>query len=121
MKASGYTALPLLVCLSKQSLPRILTKVADLERVVPPEVTDLYIHGTRIPPGSLVATQAWTNHRDPTIFERPDDFWPERWLEETHPDSGRRAAMQQRYMPFGIGPRICVGQKCVALATQKGF
>jgi cytochrome P450 len=36
--------------------------------------------GYALPPGTIVATQAWSMHRDPEIFPSPETFLPERWL-----------------------------------------
>ena len=36
--------------------------------------------GYALPPGTVVATQAWSMHRDPDVFPSPETFLPERWL-----------------------------------------
>ena len=41
-------------------------------------------------------------HRDPTFFERPDVFRPERWLGAHAPPPA--------YLPFGGGARRCLGE-----------
>jgi cytochrome P450 len=41
---------------------------------------------------------------DPEIFVKPFDFIPERWLA---PDAKEK--LEPYYVPFGKGPRICVG------------
>ncbi|PHH68563.1 hypothetical protein CDD83_6043 [Cordyceps sp. RAO-2017] len=56
-----------------------------------------------MPAGTVVAAQAFTLHRDPAVFPAPDDFDPDRWEAPTK-------AMADAYMPFGRGPRICIGQ-----------
>lgn len=45
-------------------------------------------------------------HHDEEYFPDPDDFRPSRWLEE---NTGRD--LNDAFMPFGIGPRACVGRK----------
>ena len=40
----------------------------------------LDIMGYTIPPGTIVATQAWSMHRDEDVFPNSDRFMPERWL-----------------------------------------
>ena len=45
---------------------------------------------------------------DPTVFDEPMRFCPERWLPEKNPDFER---MSQAYVPFGRGSRMCVGLK----------
>ena len=44
---------------------------------------------------------------DPTVFDEPMRFYPERWLPE-NPDLER---ISQAYVPFGRGSRMCVGLK----------
>ncbi|KAJ7481145.1 cytochrome P450 [Mycena galericulata] len=78
---------------------------ALLERVVPPG-ENYNMMGYSIPPGTIVATQAWSLHRDPRVFPAPDTFDPERWLGE--PDDSNRAA---HIIPFGFGTRVCAGQQ----------
>lgn len=57
-----------------------------LERVVPSRTSaskvdeDFDMMGYALPPGTIVATQAWTMHRDPELFSSPETFLPERWL-----------------------------------------
>lgn len=60
--------------------------------------------GHRVPPGATVLIVPWLLHRKPSLWERPDRFEPERFSRE-------RAAARPRfaYIPFGAGPRICIG------------
>lgn len=44
-------------------------------------------------------------HRDPTIFEKPDEFIPDRWLGENAKD------LEKWLVPFSKGPRSCLGLK----------
>lgn len=44
---------------------------------------------------------------DPSIFERPLEFLPERWLS----DGPNLEHISQGYVPFGRGSRMCVGLK----------
>ena len=60
--------------------------------------------GERIPAGATVLIVPWMLHRKPSLWERADRFEPERFAPE-------RAASRPRfaYIPFGAGPRICIG------------
>ncbi|CAM8906540.1 unnamed protein product [Rhodiola kirilowii] len=60
-----------------------------------------------VPKGVKIFINAWAIHRDPTIWENPLEFKPERFLKsETKWDfSGK----DLRYIPFGCGRRICPG------------
>lgn len=51
---------------------------------------------------------------DPTVFANPLDFLPERWLPE-NPDLQR---INQVYVPFGRGSRMCVGLKYVVVSPH---
>ena len=54
-----------------------------LERVVPstPKIDDSFdMMGYSLPAGTVVATQAWSMHRNAEVFPSPETFLPERWL-----------------------------------------
>jgi cytochrome P450 len=59
--------------------------------------------GRRVKPGAQVVISPWHLHRHERIWERPDDFDPDRWAGE-----GREAA-REGYLPFSRGPRVCPG------------
>jgi len=67
-------------------------------------ITDDEVLGHRIPSGATVLIVPWLLHRKPSLWERPDRFEPERF-------SPAHAAARPRfaYIPFGAGPRICIG------------
>ncbi|RYP74745.1 hypothetical protein DL771_002809 [Monosporascus sp. 5C6A] len=70
---------------------------AGLSRVVPPE--GAMIGGYGLPGGTVVASQAWSLHRNPDVFPAPDDFKPERWENPSK-------RMKDAFHPFGGGSRI---------------
>ncbi|KAK2023942.1 cytochrome P450 [Colletotrichum zoysiae] len=72
-----------------------------LQRVVPPEGADLAGHF--VPGGSVVATQAYSLHRNETAFPDPYRYIPERWENTTQ-------LMKDCSMPFGGGARTCLGR-----------
>ncbi|MBL8600810.1 MAG: cytochrome P450 [Myxococcales bacterium] len=53
-------------------------------------------------------TQVWVNligiHHDARYYEHPERFSPQRWL-----DGLEKRLPRYAYMPFGGGPRICIG------------
>lgn len=63
--------------------------------------------GFALPPGTIVATQAWSMHRDAGVFPSPDTFLPSRWLDAS---PAKLSKMNQHLMPFGYGARVCGGQ-----------
>ena len=48
---------------------------------------------------------------DPSYFPEPSKFLPERWL-SNNPDVER---MERVFIPYGRGPRTCLGMKYVIL------
>lgn len=58
----------------------------------------------RVEKGSNVLMFTYGVHRHEKFWERPDDFWPERWETERVKNMPKFA-----YFPFGGGPRICIG------------
>jgi len=72
--------------------------------VVRQALKDCEIGGYTIPAGATLAMFQWVVHRDARYFERPDDFVPDRWA-----DGLAKRLPRCAYMPFGAGPRICIG------------
>ena len=63
-----------------------------------------------LPAGAQLAVFMPALHRDPRYFPEPDRFHPARWqgdLERTLP--------KLAFMPFGAGPRICIGNAFAAV------
>jgi cytochrome P450 len=69
-------------------------------------LADCEIGGWHVPAGTTLFMVTWVVHRDPRWFADPDAFRPERW-------EGGLAERLPRfaYMPFGGGPRLCVGNR----------
>jgi cytochrome P450 len=63
------------------------------------------IAGTRIPAGGMVLISSWVLHRHRSLWEDPNRFDPDRFLPAR---SIRRPRFA--YLPFGGGPRVCIGQ-----------
>ncbi|KMQ91031.1 cytochrome p450 9e2 [Lasius niger] len=53
-------------------------------------------------------------HHDPQYFEEPAKFDPERFLGERKKKSLNSGA----YLPFGLGPRMCIGNRFALLETK---
>ncbi|CAH1415625.1 unnamed protein product [Lactuca virosa] len=63
------------------------------------------IGGYMVPKGARMFINAWAIHRDPTIWENPLEFRPERFLDSKWDYNGN----DFNYLPFGSGRRICAG------------
>ncbi|KAI0121697.1 cytochrome P450 CYP682H1 [Xylariales sp. AK1849] len=63
-----------------------------------------------IPRGTTISTTCQDVHNDPNIFERPEEFLPDRWA---MPE--KRKALNRYLIPWGRGTRLCLGME---LATM---
>jgi cytochrome P450 len=60
--------------------------------------------GHEIRPGTMIVISPYVLHRHRTLWERPDIFDPARFL-----DPARKGIDRFAYLPFGVGPRTCIG------------
>jgi cytochrome P450 len=107
--------------LSPEMLPRLVFSRAVVEealRLYPPvpymsraALAQDRIGNLKIPKGSIVTIAPYVLHRHRRLWDEPDAFLPERFLPE------RREAIDRfAYLPFGAGPRVCIG---AAFALQE--
>ena len=68
------------------------------------------MRGKTMPAGSSVLVSPWLIHRHRDYWDKPDDFDPSRFERE------RMAPLRDAFLPFGMGPRVCIG---VAFAIQE--
>jgi|YNPNPStandDraft_1061719.scaffolds.fasta_scaffold00037_17 cytochrome P450 len=64
------------------------------------------IEGYRIPKGALIIISPYVIHRHPKYWENPLTFDPERFRE-----AGGKSYPRYAYIPFGGGPRLCIGSQ----------
>jgi cytochrome P450 len=92
-------------------LPYTRMVIEEAMRLYPPAHTlsraamgEDEVLGRRIPKGAQIMIVPWLLHRNPRLWPDPERFDPERFA----PD---RTASRHRfaYIPFGAGPRICIG------------
>ncbi|XP_050024415.1 cytochrome P450 3A24-like [Dermacentor andersoni] len=104
-----------------QSLKRLDMVVSEALRKNPPLVLfttrmcneDITVMGRTIPAGSRLVVPKWSIHRDPELWPEPEKFDPERFNPDN--ESNRHPAS---YIPFGIGPRQCMGRKFALLELK---
>lgn len=87
-------------CCIKEAL-RLYPSVPIIARRVE---KDVMIDGQLLEKGSTATVFVHLLHRNPLYWEKPEEFIPERFLENT-----KRHAYA--YVPFSAGPRNCIGQK----------
>lgn len=68
-------------------------------------LADDEVCGVKIKKGSQVGVAPWVLHHHRRLWDEPERFDPDRFLPERSAGRPRFA-----YMPFGAGPRVCIGQ-----------
>jgi cytochrome P450 len=105
-RAAAITDLP--------NLPYTNRVIQESLRLYPPAwffgrtpVEPVEVLGYTILPGASIVVCPYAIHRNPEHFPAPETFNPDRFISEPP---------RYAYLPFGIGPRMCVGQ---SLALQE--
>jgi cytochrome P450 len=100
--------LPLLDAVVKESMrllpatPFLFLRVAQ---------ADVQVGRYTLPRGAHLVPSPLVTHRDPAVFANPDRFQPGRWLDGLTP-------APYQYLPFGAGPRMCIGAGFAAQALR---
>ncbi|XP_019464848.1 PREDICTED: cytochrome P450 83B1-like [Lupinus angustifolius] len=103
-----------------QKLPYLKAVIKETFRLYPPvpllvtreTMKKCNIGGYEIPEKTLVYVNAWALHRDHETWKDPEEFYPERFLENNIDFRGQDFEL----IPFGSGRRICPGVH-MAVAT----
>ena len=103
------------------NLPYTLQVIKEAMRLYPPAWvlnareprTETSIGDYTIPAGTQVFVSQWVMHRLARYFPDPERFLPERWTPEFEESLPRYA-----YMPFGGGPRVCIGNSFAMMEAQ---
>ena len=101
-------------------LPYTLATIEEAMRIDPPaymigrEATrDLEVGGHALPKGAVVFVNVRGIHRRADYYPDPLAFKPERML----PDA-KKQRPRERYLPFGAGPRVCIGAHFALIEAQ---
>ena len=97
-------------CLSESQ--RLLPMTIGTARITP---VDMVLSGYRIPKGTFVLRGGQVMSNNPANFHEPEKYIPERWL-RGHPL--KNSAHPHASLPFGHGPRNCVGKRFALLEIQ---
>ncbi|XP_041842138.1 steroid 17-alpha-hydroxylase/17,20 lyase isoform X1 [Melanotaenia boesemani] len=73
-------------------------------------MTNSSIGGHAVSQGTRVLINMWSIHHDPQHWDKPDLFNPDRFLDNL----GQRVT-PSCFLPFGAGPRVCVGESLARL------
>eukprot|EP00058_Branchiostoma_floridae_P007460 XP_002592948.1 hypothetical protein BRAFLDRAFT_65534 [Branchiostoma floridae] len=74
---------------------------------------DIEVKGLHIPAGTIINIPAYAIHHDPEIWPEPEKFRPERFSKEQQESRDPYA-----FLPFGSGPRACVGMRLAMLEIK---
>ena len=93
--------LPFLAATLKEAL-RLYPPIAALmtRRTTAP----ITLGGVDVPQGAMLRITPWVLHRDERWFVQAGQFVPERFLDDAP------AIPKGAWIPFGVGPRVCIGQ-----------
>ncbi|WP_426957358.1 cytochrome P450 [Muricoccus radiodurans] len=96
---------------SLDELPFTRALVQEAMRLYPPApiiartaTQDVPLGPITVPAGSPVYVPVYALHRQPRLWPEPDRFDPDRFAPEAV-----RGRHRYAYLPFGAGPRICIG------------
>jgi cytochrome P450 len=103
------SALPFTMCVFKEAL-RLYPPAYLVGRVA---LTETRIGAHRVARGQVVFVSIYGIQRRPDLFPDPGAFHPERFL-----DGAERRWPKGAYLPFGGGPRICVGNHFALMEGQ---
>ena len=103
-------------------LPLTVQVLHESLRLCPPApafgrlaMREVVVGGFRIPAGTNVVVGAYALHRDPTLWDDPERFDPDRFSPERSEGRSR-----WQFLPFGAGPRSCVGDHFAMLEATLG-
>lgn len=104
--AAQVDKLPLLDGIIRESL-RLLPPI---HHVIRKAAHDTELQGVEMRTGDRAVISAFMTHRDPDIFDDPAKFDPTRWI--------KNKPGPYQYIPFGGGPRLCLGYQFVMLEMK---
>ena len=78
--------------------------------------TDCTIGKWNFPGGISITTPVYTLHRMPEFWPEPEKFDPERFSVEN-----KTKILPYTYLPFGAGPRNCVGMRFANMVLKMGL
>lgn len=80
---------------------------------------DCTLRDKPVPAGAAVVVSPWLIQRHRELWARPDEFDPDRYQQQgagLSDEPTAQSSLRQAYLPFGMGPRVCIG---AAFALQE--
>jgi cytochrome P450 len=101
-------------------LPYTLQVIKEALRLYPPawfmfrqNFEPITLGGEDIRANSILFLFPYATQRDPRWFDEPERFKPERWA-----DDFEKTLPKGAYFPFGMGPRVCIGNGFAMMEAQ---
>ena len=99
-------------------MPVVDRVIKESMRVIPPVpmlflracAKEATVGGFQLPPMANVVVSPLAAHHDPRVFPEPRRFLPDRWIDFSPPP--------YTYLPYGGGPRTCIGATFAAQALR---
>lgn len=106
-KSDDLEFLPLLNAVINETLRLYAAVPGSLPRIVP--ANGAMMCGYYLAPGTIVSTQAWTYHRDASLYPNPLEFDPNRYLDDSTGSSNNPKGAKATNSAFGAGAYTCLG------------
>lgn len=104
-------SLPYVQGVVREGLRLSMANPSRLPRLVP--AGGWTFKGTSLPEGTAVSCTPFELHLDPSVFEDPLEFKPERWQNATE-------EMIRDAIPFGLGTRQCIARNLATMELYCG-
>ncbi|XP_071477261.1 cytochrome P450 2U1-like [Diadema antillarum] len=101
--------------LDRKRLPYTESTLLEIQRItsiapfgVPhAPIKDAVLGGYDIPKGTVIIPNIWAVHHEPSLWENPDQFNPERFLDK----ETNKVRLRDELIPFCVGRRKCIGEQ----------
>ena len=107
--AEDLAAMPIIEQILEEAM-RLYPPVGLLARTV---LKEDELCGRPMRPNDILFLPIWALHRHELLWERPAEFDPDRFDPATGPKRDK-----YQYLPFGAGPRVCVGANFAMMQAQ---
>ncbi|XP_064549331.1 probable cytochrome P450 12a4, mitochondrial [Drosophila montana] len=118
---------------SMKNVPYLRACLKESQRLLPlvigharTTIRDCVLSGYRVPAGTFVSMVPLNSLTSEKYFPRPLEFLPERWMrnetgsEAKCPANPLKTTNPFVFLPFGFGPRMCVGKRIVDMELELG-
>ncbi|XP_030371717.1 probable cytochrome P450 12a4, mitochondrial [Scaptodrosophila lebanonensis] len=121
---------------SMKNVPYLRACIKESQRIYPliigngrTTARDCVLSGYQVPAGTFVSMIPLGCLKNDSYFPRAGEFLPERWLrpdlrvdaEGNGSDNALKLTNPFAFLPFGFGPRMCVGKRIVDMELELGI